>query len=105
MGDEFLDIVWIDCVEDRVEVCTIWPAISGIGVLQILHDLLIQEELGEDVACTKLIELGHVDKLAFAHLQKFLLSVENLAQEVSVARRRRRYIVLYYKIELEKEWG
>ena len=86
MSDELLDIVWIDCVENCVEVCSIGKPISRIGVLQILHDLLIQEELGEDVACTKLVELRHVDKLAFAHLQKFLLAVEDLAQEVSVAR-------------------
>ena len=103
MSDELLDIVWIDCVENCVEVCSIGKPISRIGVLQILHDLLIQKELGEDVACTKLVELGHVDKLAFAHLQKFLLAVEDLAQEVSVARRRRRYIVLNYKNEHEKE--
>ena len=95
MGNEFLDVLRMDCVQNRVEVGPVREPILGIGVLHVLHDTLVQCKLWEDMACSKLIKLGHVDKLAFAHLQKLLLAFEDLAKEVSVARRGRRDIVLY----------
>ena len=103
VGNEFLDVLRMDCVQNRVEVCPVREPIFRIGVLHVLHDALVQCKLWEDVASSKLIKLGHVAELALAHLQKLLLAVEDLAKEVSVARRGRRNIVLNCKSERENE--
>ena len=87
----------MDCVQNSVEIGSIREAVPRILVLQVNHDRCVLFELGEDVVHTELIELGHVDELALAHLQKFLLAFENLAKEVLVDRRGRRHIVLDYK--------
>ena len=90
-------------VQNSVEIGSIREAVPCIFVLQINHDRCVLFELREDVVDTEFIELGHVDELALAHLQKLLLAFENLAKEVFVDRRGRRHIVLDYKGRLDIE--
>ena len=42
VGNEFLDVLRMDCVQNRVEVCPVREPIFRIGVLHVLHDALVQ---------------------------------------------------------------
>ena len=97
MSDQIAHVVGVHSVEDSVEVLSVWETVPWVVVLHVLHDIRFRFELGKDVVHTKLVELRHVDKPALADFEKLLLAFEHLAKEVSVGRRRRRYIVLHYR--------
>ena len=100
MSDELRDILRIERVEDRVEVCPIGEPISRIGVLHVFHDLLVQDELRVDLIHAKLVKLRHVDEPTLAHLEQLLLPAEHLPKEVSIAAGQGRQIVLHYECKM-----
>ena len=83
-------------VEDGVEVGSVRVAVLWVLVLQVLHDLIVSMELGEDVLDTQLIILRHSDKLAFGYRQQRFLALEDLAHEVAVDGRQGWHIKLDY---------
>ena len=69
VGNELCDVLWIARVQNCVEVVPIGEPVLRIRVLQVLHDLLVQSELRVDLVHAQLVEPGHVDEQALAHLQ------------------------------------
>ena len=100
MGDQIVNIVGMNSVQNSLEVRSVWETVLWIVVLHVLHDIRVRFELGKDVIHTKLVELRNVDKPALADFEKLLLAFQHFAKEVPVGCRRWRYIVLHYKREL-----
>ena len=63
-------VIRMHCVEDGEKIRSIWVAILRVLILQILHDLAISKELGEEVFDSQLIIMRNSDKLAFIYRQK-----------------------------------